>query len=156
MSKIVQPIGKLDSSLSKKALVELAQNHATQILSNPNYDLLRTYIEFKRYELYLKTMINTVKGAALELAKTTDKTNFRYGEANVAIQKRYQYDFSIDQTWMNLDQEIKRLSKLKKQQEEVLKNIRGQFKEVVDTETGEVQYLKAPKKETKEVISIKL
>lgn len=58
---LIQPIGTLDRTITKTAIVELASSHANQIVESGHYDLLRTYVEMKRYELYIKTIINKLK-----------------------------------------------------------------------------------------------
>ncbi len=58
---LIQPIGTLDRTITKRAIVKLANDHATQIIAGGHYDLLKTYVEMKRYELYIKTIINKLK-----------------------------------------------------------------------------------------------
>lgn len=58
---LIQPIGTLDRTITKTAIVSLANDHANQIIEGGNYDLLKTYVEMKRYELYIKTIINKLK-----------------------------------------------------------------------------------------------
>lgn len=58
---LIQPIGTLDRTISKPAIVNLADDHANQIIDGGNFDLLKTYVEMKRYELYIKTIINKLK-----------------------------------------------------------------------------------------------
>lgn len=66
---LIQPIGTLDRTISKTAIVELANNHANQIIEGGNYDLLKTYVEMKRYELYIKTIINKLKNMSTYQAR---------------------------------------------------------------------------------------
>ena len=58
---LIQPIGTLDRTISKTAIVKLANEHADQIVDGGKFDLLKTYVEMKRYELYIKTIINRLK-----------------------------------------------------------------------------------------------
>ncbi len=58
---LIKPIGTLDRNISKAAIVKLANDHAHQIIESGSYDLLKTYVEMKRYELYIKTIINKLK-----------------------------------------------------------------------------------------------
>lgn len=58
---LILPIGTLDRTITKTAIVQLANDHANQIIEGGNYDLLKTYVEMKRYELYIKTIINKLK-----------------------------------------------------------------------------------------------
>ena len=50
---LIQPIGTLDRTITKTAIVNLANDHSNQIVDGGNYDLLKTYVEMKRYELYI-------------------------------------------------------------------------------------------------------
>ncbi|GAB3641957.1 hypothetical protein [Spirosoma arcticum] len=65
----IQPIGTLDRTITKTAIVSLANDHANQIIDGGNYDLLKTYVEMKRYELYIKTIINKLKTASAYQAR---------------------------------------------------------------------------------------
>jgi hypothetical protein len=66
---LIQPIGTLDRTITKTAIVNLANDHANQIVDGGNYDLLKTYVEMKRYELYIKTIINKLKTASTYQAR---------------------------------------------------------------------------------------
>lgn len=66
---LIQPIGTLDRTISKTAIVKLANEHANQIVDGGQYDLLKTYVEMKRYELYIKTIINKLKTSSTYQAR---------------------------------------------------------------------------------------
>ncbi|MDB5240153.1 MAG: hypothetical protein JWP57_778 [Spirosoma sp.] len=66
---LIQPIGTLDRTISKTAIIKLANDHANQIVEGGNYDLLKTYVEMKRYELYIKTIINKLKTSSTYQAR---------------------------------------------------------------------------------------
>ena len=66
---LIQPIGTLDRKLSKTALVRLASDHGQQIIDSGNFDLLKTYVEMKRYELYIKTIIARLKNHTVAQAQ---------------------------------------------------------------------------------------
>ena len=156
MSKIVKYIGQIDRKLSKPELVTLATEHSSEILKNDKYDLLKVYIEFKRYEVYLKTLIQEVKKETFKQAKEEGRRDFEYANARVTMSKRRRFDFSSDEDWVNIDTEIGRLKELKKEREKILKSIKGEFREVLDEETGEIQKLHAPKINYSESLRINL
>ena len=66
---LIQPIGTLDRTITKTAIVKLADDHANQIIEGGNYDLLKTYVEMKRYELYIKTIISRLKTSSTYQAR---------------------------------------------------------------------------------------
>ncbi len=66
---LIQPIGTLDRTITKTAIVSLASDHANQIIEGGNYDLLKTYVEMKRYELYIKTIIGKLKASSTYQAR---------------------------------------------------------------------------------------
>lgn len=66
---LIQPIGTLDRTISKTAIVKLADDHASQIIDGGHFDLLKTYVEMKRYELYIKTIINKLKTSSTYQAR---------------------------------------------------------------------------------------
>ena len=66
---LIKPIGTLDRSISKTGIVRLAADHAQQIIDSGNYDLLKTYVEMKRYEVYIKTIIAQLKNHSVAQAQ---------------------------------------------------------------------------------------
>ncbi len=66
---LIKPIGTLEKSLSKTGLVRLAADHAKQIIDSGQYDLLKTYVEMKRYEVYIKTIIAQLKNHSVAQAQ---------------------------------------------------------------------------------------
>lgn len=76
---LIKPIGTLDRNITKSAIVKLAEEHAYQIIESGNYDLLKTYVEMKRYELYIKTIINKLKSVSTLQARVMREENQRPG-----------------------------------------------------------------------------
>lgn len=66
---LIKPIGTLDRTMSKTGIVRLAADHAQQIIDSSNYDLLKTYVEMKRYEVYIKTIIAQLKNHSVAQAQ---------------------------------------------------------------------------------------
>jgi hypothetical protein len=66
---LIKPIGTLDRNMPKNGLVRLAADHAQQIIDSGQYDLLKTYVEMKRYELYIKTIIARLKNHSVAQAQ---------------------------------------------------------------------------------------
>lgn len=66
---LIKPIGTLDRKMPKTGLVRLAADHAQQIIDSGQYDLLKTYVEMKRYELYIKTIIARLKNYSVAQAQ---------------------------------------------------------------------------------------
>lgn len=162
---LIQPIGTLDRTITKTAIVELANTHANQIIDSGNYDLLKTYVEMKRYELYIKTIINKLKTVSTYQARVMREEDQRpaplpgqelpadaesitnlpaltpldedsdyadqqgvvrqntiqYASASVQITKRITYDFTQDDEWNRLAEEIAKLKTALKKREEFLK-----------------------------------
>ncbi len=156
MSKIIQHIGQLDKKLSKKDLEDLAREHAHQITSNEKYDVLKVYIEFKRYEVYFKTLIQEVKEDTLNKALAQGNLDFEYSSARVSLGKRRKFDYSTDEKWQNLENEIERLKAIKKEREAVMKSIEGEYREVLNEETGEIEKIFAPIAEYIDMLKVNL
>lgn len=156
MSKIVKHIGQIDSKITKSDLVELAKQHSSEILENDRYDLLKVYIEFKRYEIYLKTLISEVKNETILKAKEAGVRDFEYGSTKITVSKQRKFDYSVDEHWQELNDDLEELKALKKEREKMLQNIKGDYKEVLDEETGEIQKISAPPVEYAETLRIKL
>ncbi|HLU95136.1 MAG TPA: hypothetical protein VKZ54_13480 [Membranihabitans sp.] len=136
MGKIVQEVGTIDRLLNKRSIESLAEQNAREIIDSGQYDLLKVYIELKRYETYLKSLIQELKNPALNKAGETGQNKFDYHHAHVNIGKRTKWDFSVDTTWSEIDHQIKELTARKKEREKILKE--NKVIETVDEETGEL------------------
>jgi len=137
MGKLVRQLGNIEKHLHKKEIIELAISNAQAIIDNENYDLLKVYVELKRYETYLKGLIDTLKQPALNKAAEKQAKSFEYNEARVNISTRTKWNFSVDNKWSELDQQIQQLTKEKKEREKYLKE-NNESDTIVDKETGEI------------------
>ncbi|MFO7941020.1 MAG: hypothetical protein R6U66_14835 [Bacteroidales bacterium] len=137
MGKLVRQLGNIEKHLHKKEIIELATSNAQAIIDNENYDLLKVYVELKRYETYLKGLIDTLKQPALNKAAEKQAKSFEYNEARVNISTRTKWNFSVDNKWSELDQQIQQLTKEKKEREKYLKE-NNESDTIVDKETGEI------------------
>jgi len=145
MGKLVRQLGSIEKHLHKKEITELATSNAQAIIDNKGYDLLKVYVELKRYETYLKGLIKTLKQPALNKAAEKQKKSFEYNEARVNISTRTKWNFSVDNKWSELDQQIQQLTKEKKEREQYLKES-NEAETIVDKETGEItENFKLPK-----------
>lgn len=137
MGKLVRQIGSIERHLHKNAIVDLAKENAQAILSSGKYDLLKVFVELKRYETYLKGLIQYLKQPVLDKATEKKKKSFEYDEAKVLISIRTRWDFSVDGKWVELYRKIQQLTSEKKEREKYLINS-SKVRTVVDKETGEI------------------
>jgi hypothetical protein len=137
MGKLVRQIGSIERHLHKNAIVDLAKENAQAILVSGKYDLLKVFVELKRYETYLKGLIQCLKQPVLDKATEKKKKSFEYDEAKVHISIRTRWDFTVDGKWVELDQKIQQLTLEKKEREKYLINS-SKVRTVVDKETGEI------------------
>lgn len=144
MSKIVKAIGEIDRELSKQEIEELAIFDAAQITSNDHYDLLKIYIEFKRYDAYLQTLIKEIKEATIRQAEHKQIEKFSFGSAQLNLSKRRKYDYSADRLWTKMSEELNEIKQYKREREQFLQKIEGAFEEIVNEHTGEVEKVVAP------------
>jgi len=135
MGKIVKQLGTIEKHLHKKEIVELAKENAQAVIDNGKYDLLKVYVELKRYETYLKELIQCLKSSALNKATKTGQKSFDYNEARVNISTRTKWNFSVDHKWIELDNQIKQLIQEKKDREKYLKE-NNKVRTIIDKETG--------------------
>jgi tetrahydromethanopterin S-methyltransferase subunit G len=142
---IIKNLGTIDRTLSKKDIVELAQKDATQVIESPQFDLLKVYVELKRYESYLSEVIEKIKPIALEIAQKQGEKTFAYDNAKVNVQNRITYDFSNDDKWVYLNQSITSTQTEIKKHQEILKNLTD-VKELVDEATGEIYQVFPPER----------
>ncbi|MCB0691072.1 MAG: hypothetical protein KDC16_05485 [Saprospiraceae bacterium] len=155
MGKLVRQVGNIDKNLHKKEIVELAKDNAQAVIESGKYDLLKVYVELKRYEAYLKGLIYHLKSSAMEKASEKGKKSFDYNDARINLSSRTKWDFSIDKQWSDLDLQIQNLSKERKEREKYLleNNI---VQSIVDEETGEIKEEFILPKEIKFGISVRL
>lgn len=142
---IIKNLGSIDRTLPKKDIVDLAQNDATQVIESPQFDLLKVYVELKRYENYLSEVIEKIKPLALELAQKQGDKTFDYDNAKVNVQNRISYNFSNDDKWVYLNQSITSTQTEIKKHQEILKNL-TEVKELVDEATGEMYQVFPPER----------
>ena len=153
MSKIIKQLGEIAPELNKQGIIDLAVATG-EAIQNGNYDVLRTYIELKRYETYLKALIEATKKMALDAASANDLKTFSYHKATVSVQRRTKWDYAVDDKWNQLVSDIKTLAGQRKEHEEYLQHYFSG--DVVDPETGEVVHVDSLPKTVESVISIKL
>lgn len=137
MANIVKKLGDLDRQLNKTEIVNLAKENAQAVIDSKKFDLLKVYIELKRYETYLKTIIDKIKQHAFKQATQVGQRTFEYSHAKVNISTRTVWDFSSDKTWKELDDKIKELTQKKKDREKYLKE-HSKPTTFVDEDTGEI------------------
>ncbi len=155
MGKLVKQLGNIDRHLHKKDIVDLAKENSQAIIESGKYDLLTVYVELKRYETYLKGLIENLKRPALDKASETGKKSFDYNDARVNISTRTKWDFSVDNEWTKLDQQINQLTTEKKKREKHLKDKKN-MNGIVDKKTGEIIEMFELPKEIEYGIAIRL
>ena len=135
MGKLIRPLGGIERHLGKSEILELARQNAAEVVRSGKYDLLRVYVELKRYELYLKEVIKALQEPTLQSLPA--KKSVELPSARLRVYTRRKYDFSVDPTWSELDRQIKELQDRKKEREKLLKTT-GKVPIEVDEQTGEV------------------
>ena len=137
MGKLVRQLGSIERHLHKKDIVDLAKENAQAILDSGKYDLLKVFVELKRYETYLKSLIQHLKQPVLDDATEKKQKSFEYNDAKVSISTRTRWDFTVDKKWLELDQKIQQLVTEKKEREKYLIDS-SKVQIIVDKETGEI------------------
>ncbi|MBK6997570.1 MAG: hypothetical protein IPH31_22745 [Lewinellaceae bacterium] len=153
---LIKPIGALGRGLSKEELVTLGDTDAKAVIESGEFDLLKVYIEMKRYEAYFKTVMDNLREAALIQAQETGMKSFNYAEAQVSNIRRSVFKFDKDPTWCRLHDEFEFLKGRIKLHEDTLKQIEGEKASFLDEETGELIELIAPTEEISETIMVRI
>ncbi|HFA47814.1 MAG TPA: hypothetical protein ENJ95_02205 [Bacteroidetes bacterium] len=154
---IIKPIGAIGRSLDKSQIIALATADAEEVIVSGKFDMLKVYTELKRYELYLKTLIDKTKEVALEKAIEQDEKTIELDNARITIYRRRVYDFSSDDKWNSLKGDLDYLQEMRKGREALLKELApGETREIVDEKTGEIETITAPPVETKLGLIVKL
>ena len=150
----IKSLGKIDKTLAKSGIIDLAQSDADEVMYSNDYDMLQVYIELKRYEQYLEAVIEKIKPIALQQAMGKQEKSFDYMNAKISIQNRSTYDFSNDRKWQGLRQSEQIFKTQLKDHETFLKQL-TQPVEVVDDTTGEVVLFEPPTAEHSQLMVVK-
>lgn len=150
---IIKAIGTIDKTLTKKEILALAQDDVNQVISSPQFDLLKVYVELKRYEHYLSEVIEQIKPLALEAALKHGEKKFALDSAKVNLQNRISYDFSHDDKWVFLKESLQVSQTTIKEHEEILKNI-TEVTDVVDETTGEIYQIVPPERKESSLLVV--
>lgn len=156
MGKIIKNIGEIDRDFKKSEIEDLAKENAAEILKNEQYDLLKVFIEFKRYETYLKTMMTEIKSATIKQAKNADLDDFEFANVKISVSKQRKFDYSNDNHWRSINEEYEYLKKIRKERETMLKEMTTESVEIVNEATGEIELVFAPKVSYKEILRVTL
>ncbi len=157
MSEITKPIGQIPAITSKEEIVKMGKAHAAEIINGDQYDLIKSYVDVRRYELYLKTLIDELKDETVKKFKESGDKDFEIGTSKATVTKRRKFDFSKDTYWKELDAHTKQVSDKQKSLEKMMKDMtEGSVKEFVDDSTGEVKMIQAPSVEFTESLMVKI
>lgn len=152
---IIKPIGALDRNIHKDQVSALGETDAQAVIDSGQYDLLKVYIEMKRYELYFKAAMDKIRDAAMVVAQETGMKSFNYADAQITNTQRRIFHFEQDPTWRNLQDAFEYQKSKLKEHEETLKQLEGENVSYVDEDTGELIELIAPTMEVVESIMVK-
>ena len=156
MSSIIKQLGKLDKTLSKKEIEEIAIEDVKKVAKQDKYDLLKVLIELKRYNVYVNRLISELKEPALEKAKEINEKKFKYENAKVWITKRVSFDYSNDKTWSQLHDSMTDVKSKINEHQELLKQLDNETAEMIDEETGEVIEVTPPIKKEESGLMIRI
>lgn len=152
----MKQLGKIPQGLAKKEIENLAEEDIAEIVQNEKYDLLKTLIELKRYNVYINKLITELKEPALEKAKEIDEKKFKYENAKVWITKRVSFDYSNDKTWLQLHDNLSNVKSKLNAHQELLKELDNKTTEMIDEETGEIIEVTPPMKKEESGLMIRI
>lgn len=162
MAEIVKKLGEIDRQLRKSEIINLATENAQTVIESGKFDLLKVYIELKRYETYLKTIISIIgkhavvkAGEVVRQTAAPDRLTFEYANAQVHLTTRTIRDFSSDKRWKELDDTIRDLTLKKKEREKYL-IANSKTVTLVNEETGEITQTSDLLKEISKGLTIRL
>ena len=155
MNKPVKNLGEINRGFSKNEIIELANQNALDVKGSKQYDILKVYVELKRYQTYLDQLIKNLQPDALLQVAESGKKQLEYNQAKVQITKRTIWDFSIDEPWKDLHAEFEYLKNALKTREKELKEAHEKGV-LLDVATGElIEGFQVPI-QTKEGINVSL
>jgi hypothetical protein len=152
----IKQLGKIPQELTKSEIEDLAKLDISEIVLSGKYDLLKTLIELKRYDVYLNKLIETLKTPALEKAIEVGDKKFHYADAKVWVTKRVVYDYSADKIWSDLNNNLTAVKERIKSHQALLKKLDSETTEMVDQETGEIVKITPPIKREEDSLMIRL
>ncbi len=155
MSPLKQ-LGKIAKDLSKPEIEELANNDISEITKSGKYDLLKTFIELKKYSIYINKLIAELKEPALEKAQEIGEKKFKVSNAKVWITTRVSFDYSNDKIWQKLKSNTDDVKAKLTEHQEILRQLETEISQVVDEETGEITELIQPIKKEESGLMIRI
>lgn len=157
MSAITKPLGQIAAITTKEEIIKIGKAHAAEIINGDQYDLVKSYVDIKRYELYMKTLIDELKSVAAKKIMESESKDFEFGTSTATVTKRRKFDFSNDAYWKELNSNTKEVSDKQKALEKMMKDMtEGSVKEFIDESTGEVKMIQAPIVEFTETVMVKI
>jgi len=111
---------------------------------------LEQYIDNKKKIMYLETLNKYLEESAFsEFEKYGEKSIDLFGVNIKTMETGVKYDYSMNESWNDMKQEIKKLNDSLKDHEKMLKNLSKQSVKKLDEETGEITTLYKPAKTSK-------
>lgn len=124
------------SELSEMASIIL------ESVDDGNADPLDVLIIAKKGKYVFDALVEGMKGKVYLEDKNFTKHNVAIRKQDTGV--RYFYDGCNDEKWSEINNQILALQEKQKQREEFLKSLKGETKEFVNEETGEVEVFENP------------
>lgn len=114
--------GHLPIHWNKSELEALAQKHAKAIQENPQYHLVKTYLELKRYQLYFEALLGALEPVAARSMGETGIREFDHGALRLKHLFRVRYDFVSDPVYREIQELLQQTKQaLKDRKSELLR-----------------------------------
>lgn len=146
----------LNPNLTKKQVVEIAENEANQIAEAADQSLLPVIVNLKRAKDYLETFEKGLKKSLLTEALSYSDKSFKAHGARFDVKEvgsRWNYCNCQDPVYNELLEKEKEIAEQRKQREKFLQSIKGHMT-VIDEESGEAVTVYAPVKTSETSVAI--
>lgn len=137
MATRIKHPGEIERGLSRERIEETAAADAMRLIEEGRFDALKTYVELKRYAIYLNALIDQFREPALRQAAEYETPVFEFMQARVCVSTLTKLDYSADPEWDALNRSIGSLQESRKEREAFLKT-HNLVRREVDRSTGEI------------------
>lgn len=156
MSRLIKLPGQLDPDLDRIELANLAAVDAAEVIGDGRYDIVKTFAALRRYEVYIASVLDTLKPAVLSSVRDRPEGHVEVGRSKIIIQQSRRLDFTQDTRWNSLNAEAQSSLERRKAHEKVLRSLTGETVQQVNQDTGEIVTLVGPKVELRETLVFRL
>lgn len=141
--KIALP-GHLPIQLHKQELETLAVKHAQSIHAHPQLNLIKTYLELKRYQLYFESLLHELEPLVAGKMGQLGLKQYELGALRLKHSFKVRYDFASDPVFREIQELLAQTKQTLKTRKTELLQLSQEGREEENPFTGQTFQAKKP------------